>query len=547
MNLLFPSPEFDDAVAAVCHGLPSDEQMRALNNLLRDNPAARDEYLFRVELHSRLASETDLFATTASDVRAVEPCRRTPACSLDGAEGESKSPSIIKFPVPRKLVARAVALAACFVVLAAGFALWLKRPSAKGTTSAAVAMLTRVVDARWGQGTGPLRAGSALEPGSLRLESGLAQVVFYSGARVVIEGPAELQLVSPSEAACPSGRLLAEVPQAARGFRLRTGPLELVDLGAAFGVDAARGRTEVHVFKGKVELVEGRSARQPLGEGQAVMVAGAEPPRHMAASAAAFGSLFDFQQRSLASEAFRYERWQFAGAQLNQDPSLVVRLDFEHESGSGWTLRNLAEHNPAVAEATVVGCQRGEGRWREKQALEFQSVNDRVRLAVPGEFDSLTLAAWVRVSGLDRQFNSLFMCDGFEPGTVHWLIRNDGVLGLTVFGPEPGDYQILPSPPVLLLDKFGMWLHLAVAVDGKSGRVVHYVNGVPVSRHALKVGPPYRIGPAELGNWNAPSGPDPAPALIRNLSGSLDEFVLFSRALTDAELHELYLNGRPDA
>jgi len=65
MNLRFPSPEFDDAVAAVCHGLGSDEQVRALNRLLRDNPAAQDEYLFRVELHSRLASETDLVATTA--------------------------------------------------------------------------------------------------------------------------------------------------------------------------------------------------------------------------------------------------------------------------------------------------------------------------------------------------------------------------------------------------------------------------------------------------------------------------------------------------
>lgn len=30
--------------------------------------------------------------------------------------------------------------------------------------------------------------------------------------------------------------------------------------------------------------------------------------------------MFEFQQRSLASEAFRYEQWQFANARLNQDP-----------------------------------------------------------------------------------------------------------------------------------------------------------------------------------------------------------------------------------
>jgi len=265
----------------------------------------------------------------------------------------------------------------------------------------------------------------------------------------------------------------------------------------------------------------------------------------MAASAAAFTSMFEFQQRSLASAAFRYEQWQFANAQLNQDPSLVVHLDFENLSSTDWTLRNAAEKNRSVRDATIVGCVRAEGRWREKQALEFQSVNDRVRVAVPGDFDALTLSAWVCVKGLDRKFNSLFMCDGFEPGTIHWLIRNDGVLGLTVVGPGPGKFQILASPPVLTLDELGMWLHLAVVLDGRSRQVVHYVNGGPVSRHALKLGPPFRLGSAELGNWNPRSGPDPTPFLIRNLSGAFDEFGLFSRALSDAEVRELYAKGKP--
>ena len=199
-----------------------------------------------------------------------------------------------------------------------------------------------------------------------------------------------------------------------------------------------------------------------------------------------------------------------------------------------------------MPDATIVGCQRGEGRWREKQALEFQSVNDRVRLAVPGDFEALTLSAWVRVKGLDRKFNSLLMCDGFEPGTIHWLIRNDGVLGLTVFGPGSGNFQILATPPVLTLDQFGMWLHLAVVVDGEARQVVHFVNGSAVSRHALKLSPPFQLGAVELGNWNAQSDHAPAPFLIRNLSGSLDEFELFSRALNDAELRELYTKGKPE-
>lgn len=88
MSPAFPSPEFDLAVAAVCHGSATDEQVRALNALLRSHPAARDEYILRVELHSRLASDPDLFASETADpistskkVLPLPPARRIPQSS----------------------------------------------------------------------------------------------------------------------------------------------------------------------------------------------------------------------------------------------------------------------------------------------------------------------------------------------------------------------------------------------------------------------------------------------------------------------------------
>src|SRR5579859_2186108 len=542
MRLPFPSPEFDDAVAGVCHGSATEAEMRALNELLRSSPEARDEYLLRIELHTRLASESELFSQVA-DVAA--------SCRQPGIK-PATLPNILPLNPPvgarRRRLAQVLALAACLMVIAGGlWALWLKGTTARnGATSTAIAMLTRIVDVKWGQSTEPPPVGRALEPSTLWLESGSAQVVFYSGARMVIEGPAELQLVSPMEAVCRHGRLLLEVPPPAHGFRLRTPQLNVVDLGTSFGISAAAGQSAVHVFKGKVALGAGTAVKRLLEEGQAAVVQGKGEPRLMAASAQTFASLFEFQQRSLASEAFRYEQWQFANAKLNQDPSLLVHLEFESRGSSEWTLLNAAQRTRSVPEAIIVGCARAEGRWREKSALEFQCVNDRVRLAVPGEFTGLTLSAWVCIKGLDRQFNSLFMSDGFDTGTVHWLVRNDGVLGLTVFGPDPGKFQILASPPVLSLDTLGTWQHLAVVLDGKTRRVIHYLNGFPISQHPLKFGPPFRVGSAELGNWNARSHPNPAPALVRNLSGSFDEFELFSRALTEAEVRELYLKGMPD-
>ena len=90
-----------------------------------------------------------------------------------------------------------------------------------------------------------------------------------------------------------------------------------------------------------------------------------------------------------------------------------------------------------------------------------------------------------------------------------------------------------------------IWLHLAVVLDGNGKRVVQYVNGLQVSAKALKVNPPFRVGAAELGNWNASGFRENDPSLIRNFSGAMDEFCLFSRALNTDEIRELYSAGKP--
>ena len=542
MKLAFPSREFDEAVAAVCHGLASDEQMRGLNELLRSDSVARDQYILRLELHSRLASEPDLFVSTK---------QQASEASLTG-RGITLPRNVPYIDSPRRGRKRklswVVAFAACVALLAAGW--WgsrLSQPSErKGTTSKAVAMLNRAVDVQWDQRGDPPRLGAPLEPGWLRLKSGLAQIVFYSGVRMVIEGPTDLKLISPNEVACQSGRLIEEVPPQAIGFRVSTPQMNVTDLGTSFGLEVKERRTELHVFKGSVEFQPATStAKQNLKEGAGSVAESSGPARLISANPKAFASLFDLQLRSSTAEVLRHEQWRAASSRLDEDPSLLVHFDFEQTDTSEWRLHNVSRRKNAAPDATIVGCQWVEGRWPDKHALEFRSVSDRVRLSVPGEFESLTLAAWVRVQGLDRQFNSLFMCDGFEAGTAHWLIRKDGVLGLTAIGAGPGNYQICASPPVLALDQLGIWLHLAVVLDGNGKRVVQYVNGLQVSAKALKVNPPFRVGAAELGNWNASGFRENDPSLIRNFSGAMDEFCLFSRALNTDEIRELYSAGKP--
>ncbi|HXG47646.1 MAG TPA: LamG-like jellyroll fold domain-containing protein, partial [Methylomirabilota bacterium] len=408
------------------------------------------------------------------------------------------------------------------------------------------AMLNRVVDAVWQEpGEGP-RPGAPLEPGWLRLRSGWAQIVFYSGARLVVEGPAELQLVSSGEVVCLGGKLIAEVPPPAKGYRVRTPRMTVADMGAVFGIEVGARATELHVFQGRVEFQSPPSAvKQNLGEGQGAVGDGASPARLVPASRSRFAALFDVQNNSSVAEVLRHEEWRAASSRLDEDPSLLVHLDFESAGLSDWRLANASRRQDAIRDAAMVGCQWTEGRWPDKRALEFRGVSDRVRLEVAGVYGALTLAAWVRVHGLDRQINALFMSDGFKPGTVHWSVRQDGVLALTAIGAEPGEYQIVTSPPVLRLDQFGLWIHLAVVVDGHSRRVVHYFNGAPVSEHALEIAPPFRVGVAELGNWNAQGFPRSDPFMIRNFSGAMDEFCLFGRALSDEEIRGLCSVGKP--
>lgn len=530
MTITFPSREFDEAVAAACHSAASDDQVRALNALLRSDAAARDEYILRLELHSRLASEPDLFAAD---------------------DGVASRKNVLQLPPHPKVrtpqLKWVVALAACLALLAIGG--WVFRLSPirdrQGTTSKAVAMLNRVADAQWSGRESP-RLGAPLEPGWLRLESGLAQIVFYSGARVVVEGPAEVQIVSPSEASCRSGRLTADVPPQARGFRIGTPQMDVTDLGTSFGLDVKERRTELHVFKGTVEFQSATGvARQSLSGGSGVVTEKSRAPTLISADPKAFAALFDLQFKSSAAEVLGHEQWRAASSRLNDDPSLLVHFEFERTDTSEWQLRNASRRKDAPLEGTIVGCQWTDGRWQDKQALEFRSVNDRVRLDVPGEYESLTLAAWVRAQGLDRQINSLFMSDGFEAGTVHWSVRHDGVLALTAIGSEPRDHQICISPPALTLNQFGLWVHLAVVIDGGTKHVIQYLNGAPASEHALNINVPFRVGAAEVGNWNAKGFPKNDPFMIRNFGGAMDEFCLFGRALSAEEIRGLYSTGRP--
>jgi hypothetical protein len=458
-------------------------------------------------------------------------------------------------PAPSKAVQRSSlklmllgSLAAGIVIGAVTWAVWPQgadrlSPSSWNVatrdeaTTSAVALLTRGVDLVWESGAMTPAVNEPLSPGELKLRSGVAEIEFFQGARLCIEGPASIRLVSAGEAFCSSGRFSAEVPPHARGFRIGTPKGDLVDLGTEFGLDLTSAAPKLHVFKGEVEWHQPQAPMRLLTTGQASGLQATDPAEKLVADPSAFAFSRDLDARVLSSQRQVFEGWQQASAPWNDDPSLRVRLDFQDE-GSARSLRNVAGHGRDIAPATIVGSTWTQGRWPGKQALQFRSISDRARLNVPGSYKQLTIAASVQLHGLNIRQSSICMSQGMAAGYAHWQVLHDGSLCLGVgLNEKPIVWEDYISPVVFTPERFGQWVHLAVVYDTEGSEVRFFVNGSCISRHPVKRSIVLTPAMVELGNWT-PS-PEKRQQPVRNLAGCMDEFLLFSRALNDDEVRKL--------
>lgn len=136
-----------------------------------------------------------------------------------------------------------------------------------------VARLTKVSGARW-ESRPSMNAGSVLA-----LTFGFAELRLSNQVRLVLEAPVRLRLESERRVRLESGRVVAEVPPAARGFTIDTPPARVVDLGTEFGVGVREdGATEVQVFRGEV-VADCKGTKHHLEAGRALAIDAAASPR----------------------------------------------------------------------------------------------------------------------------------------------------------------------------------------------------------------------------------------------------------------------------
>lgn len=246
----YPSPEFDDAVSALCHGTVNDDAWQELHELLRADKNARDEYLWRVEVHGELASGRLDFGN-ASPCEETEDERKpiTPSHRDANQTGQRGWRS----------TAIGLALVALLLLIALVGERWIwHAPANPGNKSRVVARFGELHNCRWVDSDSEFRLGNAIESGQrIELSSGSAEVIYNTGARLTIVGPAIVKLQGDNGVFLMLGKVLlvAETPES-KGFTVVTPTTKFVDMGTEFRATVASdGLSLLEVAEGEVDVV----------------------------------------------------------------------------------------------------------------------------------------------------------------------------------------------------------------------------------------------------------------------------------------------------
>ncbi|MGE9268204.1 MAG: LamG-like jellyroll fold domain-containing protein [Verrucomicrobiales bacterium] len=404
-----------------------------------------------------------------------------------------------------------------------------------------VALLAHMSGAVWEKNS--YDVGTELTSGLVEIREGTVRLDFYNGARVTLQGPASLSLLSADLARLHYGELIAFVPPSAAGFTVLNEQWRVVDRGTEFGLKASgKGDFEVHVFKGEVEVQNEVAEVRPrsLRQGQAlVMQRGSQ--EELVADRSQFISSKAIETASARAQLAQAEDWEGKTELIRSARGLLVYYDFETVDTRDMLVKNRALSAQASTHASVIGCEILNGRWPGNSALGFAKTSDRVSFRLDGESRSLTMMAWVRVDSLPREHNALFSMSPDQIGEIHWKIDQEGrlLLGLradaaTLFR----SWERLMSPRIVNDDDFGRWMHLATVIDGEKRVMRHYLNGEEVAASPLARPVPIRLGSGLLGNCASMPMGSP-PEMIRHFNGRIDDFILFQRALDAEEIKAL--------
>ncbi len=535
------------------------QEFEQLQDAIEQSDEVCEEYLRAIALSESLgeiASQSRQLRSSQSSA-AVEPRRQDTSA-----------------PPPRFRLSL-LGLAAAVLLTVGGTAFWFGRQNSRQTDVAAGvgdpaparesriaghATLRRSVDLKWPESVAPYRDGDVLSSGRLQFDEGVAEIDFFCGATLIVEGPAVLNIESDWSVEVASGRLRANVPPAARGFIVKAAGSEIVDLGTEFALEVKSENARVEVIDGEVEIRGGEHDGNHLLTGQRQWLKGTDTPE----AVDGLSTLDELKRRKDDAAAERLAAWQSHSRQLAQDDRLIAYFPVRGTAADR-VVRNTASSGAELDGKLVGPVEHATGRFGPASSgLRFSRPGARVRTRIDGQFKAFTFACWARIDSLEHAYNALFMSDGYETGELHWQIDSDGRLMFSVMVDDTqkirhfskleqrevetaGLARVYYSKPIWDISNSGQWIHLAAVYDPTSRRVVQYANGKQVGDQEIVDKffiDTLRIGAAEIGNWGQPSRKSPSFA-VRNLQGTIDELSIFGASLTAHEIRDLYEKGKP--
>ncbi len=267
--------KIDALIELAIDGSITPEQSQHLNDLIVSHAAVRRHYCEYIQLNvniERLARTIDADCPEYEEVLDQELWDKLAyeeqcAPAVDVGRAKPKRELIQKVVYPprekRKISRRGIFT---LVNVAAVVFLFLLLRFVPPMGGIEVATLTDSLDAKWEDVRRTVQIGSRLSinKAPVYLSEGLIKLDFDNNAKVVLEGPAEFQILAADRIGLNYGTVYVTVPKEAIGFSVYTKHAKIIDLGTEFGVTVDTfGDTCLHVIQGKTAMLVGDNA--PLG------------------------------------------------------------------------------------------------------------------------------------------------------------------------------------------------------------------------------------------------------------------------------------------
>lgn len=392
----------------------------------------------------------------------------------------------------------------------------------------------------------------------IRLSAGLVKIVTSAGAEVIVNGPAEIKLLSENYLKLISGRItvLAEDIESA-SFTVNAGGFNFVDYGTEFGVFACNGIVQTHVARGTVAVNKyGESygpSRVMLQQGQAVETSASDGVKEIDYRQQDFVFADEYDSVVKSGRGSQYDSWRACIYQLRRDPSLLAQYFWGSADINSDKFVNYAPLAGGTLDGSFGDTGRGkpswtQGRWGSDSALQFNR-NEGDVIVIPQQpacavTYPLTIALWAKFPDIDSYGGYFISCRNSQAVNFQFSLFDNNYSIESQRGKFEFMQYMRDSARRLYCNAFtpeaDTWYHLAVTFDGSNVRF--YCNGKltdteqsvgvasPVSADIV-IGAATQVG--QYVDFNA------------DLNATIDELLIFKRALTDSQIDELYQAGNP--